>query len=134
MGRGLSDLQRCILTIAFENRESEGRDPGQTTHKKGADVYRWEIMERFYGWTPPAYARRDGRKPGGKKYRPQQIGPREYAAAQAAVSKAMNRLNNRGLIDIIEGRNHWTGGDLTLEGLDEARKLMAMSCVNPSST
>jgi hypothetical protein len=61
------------------------------------------------------------RHPGGKLFDVEEIGRERYNAACAAISRAMVRLEARGLVKRIYGRiSHWSGCDLTPEGVKAA--------------
>jgi hypothetical protein len=118
----LSGLQRTVLALALANRETEGRD----TDTPGADVTYAEILVAFYRWEPTSPLRRsDGsRVYGGQKFPKAEIGARPYAAALAAVSRAVKRLDDRGLVAaLVSTRAHWSGAKLTDQGVQVARAL-----------
>ena len=118
----LSSLQQQILTMAWANRVKEGR----TAESRGADLYYSEVLATVYGF-PPIWPIRYSenwkeyageRICGGKMFDRQAIGLARYNRAQAAVSRAMNRLGLRGLITCLCGRNcRWSGCSLTEKGL-----------------
>ena len=118
----LSSLQRQILAMSRVNRIKEGR----TDHEAhGADLYYSEIMVAVYGFPSSESLREmeagvltDKRKAGGKKFDRRAIGLARYNRAQAAISRAMRRLESRGLITLVCGRYaRWSGCSLTSEGL-----------------
>jgi len=86
----LSDLQKNILKIAFENRK----------HKKDlfkfrkADVYNREILARVYNF-PTLYDLKNVRSTS-VVFEPKKIGIKRYNAASAAVSRTFNSLVKRG--------------------------------------
>ena len=114
MGRGLSPLQTTILMLALAGREKH-QDPSSF----GADVYYSDIMVVFYGWTKQDTWHTG---PGSQKFSRQTIGGKRYAAAQAAVSRAVQRLNDRGLVQAVQGLN-WSGANLTDAGIRATTKL-----------
>jgi hypothetical protein len=136
MGRGLSELQRSILTLALHNRFAEGRCDGSN----GCDVYLPEILAVHFKWplayegTPTDIRRdRDGdddNKDGGIYSASQpwfskaMIGAKRYAAGHAALSRAMARLQSRGLITIRGGAySNWNGANLTRFGVAIAEQV-----------
>jgi len=96
MGRGLSELQRTILRIALDK-------PGRSVingQVVGTDVHQKHIHRAYYGDSPRTNATR------------------------AAVSRAMVRLSERGLITLTCAvYSNWSGGDLTKAGEAAAREL-----------
>lgn len=129
MARGLSELQRAILGMALANRQAEGRD-GKA--HSGADVTHAEVLASVYGWTPDksdlrysdSYSVKEHagkRRYGGHKFRKSVFCPGEYNAARASVSRAFKRLEERGLLDRVNGVfAWWAGGNLTQPGADVA--------------
>ena len=84
----LSILQRVILLLGWRRRRTFKSRP-RGFH---ADVYRAEVFDAYYGW-PYTYSQQ-----GNMRFSRREIGPRRYNAAQVAVTKAMQRLQKRGLI------------------------------------
>ncbi len=145
MGRGLSDLQKAILKLSWdeiqEHQKARGaldKDPvlmaewlEYYVHGRGAPVPEkfavlvkdnWtglidtnDIFISFYGWTPKTNRF-------GRKYIPKsEIGQKKYMAAYIAVRKSLNRLIARELMGVSRGR--YNGYALTIEGLDLMAKL-----------
>jgi hypothetical protein len=133
MGRGLSDLQQAAMRIASRNREAEGRTldtPG------GADAFYHEILAEHYGFEPtgplryPAhYGEHAGQRiAGGQKFSRQAIGARRYDAAKVALSRAVGRLEHRGLVQVRQAASsHWSGISLTEAGVLLAKQLTVNS-------
>jgi hypothetical protein len=130
MGRGLSELQKTILRRALSNRNAEGRQAGAW----GADVYRAEILADYWGWKmhayPPFYQQeRSGwqrRAHASQRFSRRRIGAARYDAAQAAVTRAFQRLADRGLVELRCGAfAQWSGASLTEIGVNFARNLSA---------
>ncbi|MFI1962414.1 hypothetical protein ACH46L_31760 [Streptomyces althioticus] len=113
MGRGLSPLQRQILLIAEENRRARRRRGGR------ADVYTAEVYARVYGFEP--MPGRDPRDPSTETFSHEQIGASAYNRAAASVSRALRRLEERGLLT----REPRAGGRLTPAGQRQAAALIA---------
>lgn len=139
MGRGLSDLQKCILRLA-----------GQNLGLSGPHVTNREVLIHHYGFAfemppmvPPARIRRfrsevkdegtwdgrrlradDGADLTGKAIKVRDIGERRVGAARAALGRALTRLISRGLLEYKGGR-FW-GYYLTLSGQSEADKLLTV--------
>ena len=116
MGRGLSKLQTTILVTALANREarSDGRH---------VDVYYDEVLIAFYGWPARLVW---GRRANGQHFNVAEIGKRKYDAGNAALSRAMIRLEHRGLITRHRGAYAgWSGAKLTEAGKAVAHRLTA---------
>ena len=114
MGRGLSELQRTALAIAYRNRQAGG-----VSDRNTVDAYYAEIMAEHYGFTP--HPRVDLHSPGRQHFSRSKIGPERYDAAKAALSRAMKRLEERGLVVVAQGANsHWSGIELTDAGVQAA--------------
>jgi hypothetical protein len=127
MGRGLSELQKTILRIAWRNREAERRHDGSG----GGDVVYAEVLAEHYGWHPsrcrlqaPSYEKEDEERRtfGSQHFAKEIIGERVYNAAHAALTRAMTRLATRGLVTLVYGVNsRWSGANLTADGVRLAR-------------
>jgi len=104
MGRGLSPLQKTILTLAFANRTS-----GNSYLNR--DLYKPEILINVWGWQPSRsnlFCTREAvdvdyvrRHPFGQLFCKSDIGSAQYNSAHASISRACRRLLRRGLI--LEG-------------------------------
>ena len=144
MGRGLSPLQKTVLRLALDNRVAEG-DPAARAARRAArrgftqtaaqlaesthpvDVYR--ALADYYEWGHRAvwpWSERvvKTRKPGGWTFSRDSVGAAQYNAGQAAVSRALRRLEDRGLITVRVGVHaRWTGANLTEAGVLAAEAL-----------
>jgi hypothetical protein len=125
---GLSTLQRWMLTEAAKNQDRERLGPNLlkrgTKTAVGADLYYSEVLAGFYKFpytqvavqdcTGKVYATDSLRcHQGTQRFKPEEIGRARYNAACAAISRAASRLERRGLVSVIRGRNsHWAGIDL----------------------
>jgi len=98
MGRGLSELQKCILRLALRNIEHEEQREWRNKHG-GVNVVYSEILNDYFG--------RHG----------------NVRSAQAAICRAVLRLEQRGLVVSVRGLCKWAGADLTPAGLQQAREL-----------
>jgi hypothetical protein len=118
---GLSKLQRWILDHAYQNRLAEHRDE----KSKGADLYYGEVLAGFYGFAyeHPRNPEMDTRDVFyGHVFQPDVIGRSRYNAAQAAVSRAMTRLEQRGLVVVLRSvYSHWAGISLLVMSSSEAK-------------
>jgi hypothetical protein len=107
MARGLSELQKKILKIAYRNR---GRI------SKGGDVKNCEILIEVYNF--PAHSPRPSYTAGTPQiFNRQEIGMKRYRSASVSVVKAFNRLAERRLAH----RKHNHGIILTEKGAKIAK-------------
>lgn len=127
MGRGLSDLQKWMLREALRNRDagkSRQHFPNDTDHEMqhpydGTDLVYGEIKARYYkfpfnppdAWHPKRFAREYGTANFSTKLP-------HYIAANVAISRAIDRLQRRGL-----ATHRYAGVTLTQAGIDVARGL-----------
>jgi hypothetical protein len=122
MGRGLSDLQRFILTEAA----------------KRSRLYYADVLRHFYGFPLKREFYDDGRpreprdlayepstwedggtlmRPGRHYFSPKEIGEATYRNAMAALSRSCKRLADRGLVEwIAAGYSRWSGVIITDKG------------------
>ena len=103
----LSPLQRTILRLGFSNRQ-------RCKDQRPIDVTRAEVLSGYYGWlvTP-----RHSRKIVFSRY---SVGPARYNSAQVSLTKAMQRLRRRGLIQTCVSPS---GAKLTSAGITAAQTL-----------
>jgi len=141
MGRGLSELQKTILKLSWDELEEHkkarievrndpellaewlavyvGRDDKPAPEKFAVMVKdNWlglietnDIFVKFYGWSP----RTD--RFGNRYFSKSEIGSKAYMAAYIAVRKSLNRLISRRLLTASEG-GRYRGYHLTSEGKD----------------
>ena len=90
MGRGLSALQRTALRMALDGSREEAPRCAHTTNA--------EVIKACYG-----FPRRPGRPDGIPRFSRAGIGEQRYNAAVAAVSRALARLESRGLVERWRG-------------------------------
>ena len=100
MGRGLSSLQRFILVRALNN-ELERLSQSAMHRQTLVEYYGFpEKIDPYYGTPVPPLGTNDPRFDCfGQYFNVQAIGKRRYRAAQAAVSRALRRLEARGLVE-----------------------------------
>ncbi|MDY7107509.1 MAG: hypothetical protein SYC29_02630 [Planctomycetota bacterium] len=104
----LSDLQKTILSLALNGRRS--------SRYRGADLIRAEILESYYGWEHSYVPQRLS----GIRFSRAAIGEKKYNSAQVAVSRAVQRLERRGLIRL----STWPQGILLTDtGVKAAEEL-----------
>jgi len=120
MSRGLSTLQKTILRMAYVNyavglRAADNRD---------VDVYFHEVLAAFWGWQPASPLRdHTGQFRPGQHFSRDAIGAERYNAAHASLSRAVVRLERRGLVTAHRGYVKWRGIRLTPAGFDAAKDL-----------
>ena len=110
MGRGHSQLTRTILLHARQNRLLGGMPEHEV------DVYRFDLLTSCFGWeqTPEVSIPR----PYDCRFRRDRIGEKRYSSCHASLTRALVRLEQRGLINYCG-----FGATLTDEGLAEADRL-----------
>jgi hypothetical protein len=86
MGRGLSGLQRYIL------RETARRER----------LHPADILAGFFGWPTLGPLRPEGERCRGLNFDREEVGPERYNASMASLSRAIRRLEDRGLIERSE--------------------------------
>ena len=124
MGRGLSDLQKSILLQAYKKLEQIGRYNDQSITGM---LLPSEVLAEFYGWeTQIEDSGHEEIYIGSQLFSKEEIGSNRYNSARAAVSKAFQRLEARGLVE----RVHTTQGShvaikLLHDGIEAAKRLLA---------
>ena len=114
----LSRLQRWILYAAFENRSGDPDAPK-------VDLYNHEILAGYFAFPMRWYDREPlHSNPGSHRFDRDQIGRARYDAAQASVSRAVRRMEARGLLKRYVGEvSRWAGLRLTDAGFEAATVL-----------
>ncbi len=102
----LSPLQRTILRLGINNRQ-------RCKDQRPIDVTRAEVLSGYYGWLVT---------PGHRKivFSRYSVGPARYNSAQVSLTKAMQRLRKRGLIQLSVNPS---GAKLTSVGITAAKTL-----------
>lgn len=114
MNPRLSPLQRTILRLGFSNRQ-------RRQDQRQIDVTRAEVLSGYYGQAvTPGHLNAVF-----SRYR---FGPARYNAAHVSLTKAMQRLRKRGLIQLdtdlpFLGRALPSGAKLTSAGITAAKTL-----------
>ena len=118
MGRGLSEIQKDILRLAVVNRDDPER-------KASTDLYYGQVYVDVFGWkVKHKYRRPLSEHPGGQNFDLDEIGRKHYDVVLASVSRAVRRLEERGLVVRMVGSTcHWAGLNLTDQGYILAREL-----------
>lgn len=117
MGKGLSDMQKFALRLAYENKQRGARYTAGG--QQYPQVQLWEFKAKWYGWpykdSPYTSLHFDTRR----------IGEKEYQAGKAATGRMITRLVERGLVrrTPVYGFMGW-GYELTEEGEEVARELI----------
>lgn len=118
MGRGLSELQKYIITTAATKEIDEYHPDGR--------LYNAEIFAGFYGWRSGYYDNEGNFVPHSSpviatpNFHPGKlIDRKKYNTAQVVVRKACDRLEKRGLVEGIVGRS-WAGVRITDKGREVA--------------
>lgn len=94
---GLSQLQRKILHLT----------------RAKTKAYFHEIMAAVHGWRDKAAHQHSG-----QHFSPAQVGVARYNASHAALSRAVSRLESRGLVTVHKGAlAQWTYVALTTDGM-----------------
>lgn len=114
MGRGLSELQKTILRVAlekhlaFEARIASGNDYRGFLE---GDTDRAQVLMEHFGWEQYGgdYPRQVF------DFLPEEIGREKYRAGQAALSRAIRRLIDRGLLDRMYNSNDRRGATMLSE-------------------
>ena len=139
MGRGLSDLQRHILVSALANVQAgKGSKHYPDGTIGGADLLNAEVLAVVYGFPlkrKHSWHLKNGlREYGDQKFSKSELGAKRYAAAHAALSRAITRLEQRGLVGVFSGvHSGWTGVRLTEAGVALAAEL-SVRCAGNSPT
>jgi hypothetical protein len=121
MGRGLSDLQRYILT------EAGKRPPIDTAHQVPETQLNFnEILEGFFGWRAKRGILNF------YHFSKLEIGEKKYRSVMAALSRSLARLEQRGLVEIHRGHAKWTRITITDQGREwlSVNTLSKWDCVN----
>jgi len=137
MGRGLSELQKTILSMAYENykkytseawikKEIEEYKRLRIMSAYGGvllpkeytpfhfDLYHYEILAHLIGLDPNKMCEYDV-----KRFKPESIGYKKYKSLNASVYRAISRLWKRGLIVWYPFNHHSTSGiKLTEKGIE----------------
>jgi hypothetical protein len=118
MGRGLSDLQKKILHMAYQNRTIKER-------KQGVDLRYPDVLREWWGWEPvrgPRWEKGERCDASSQYFSKRQIGEREYRSAEASLSRAVGSLAERGLVYRARLFGHGVV-NLTEEGTEVAARL-----------
>jgi hypothetical protein len=134
MGRGLSPLQQQILLAARRGRAT--RDRATFGPPEAPDALLAELLHEVLVWPLHLASQWHWRtgtpelRRGGQNFRRAQIGLARYNAGRAAVSRALARLERRGLLTRRWGMfSNWAGVRLTPAGLRVADRLSVTKVV-----
>ena len=136
MGRGLSQLQRFILSEAAKRKRIYYCEIC-------VEYFGWKLTKKRWGWKQEGFERwgptrtnskRVGlgkleeestppdevgmlKNPGAQFFSRREIGEREYSRVMATLSRSCLRLQQRGLVRCLRGKfSHWAGVEITGEG------------------
>ena len=124
MARGLSDLQKNILVMAYSRKLKALTEGTYMARGYGCDLLAAHVLEGYYGWkTAGIY---DYIAPGGHNFDRETIGRNEYNSVRSTLSKTFKGLQDRGLVLLSYGNKHvsWSGINLTEEGIEKAKELL----------
>jgi hypothetical protein len=129
MGKGLSNLQKFILVKSVENESQKNRDVDGFKRLygiiiEGNDIYAPEVMYYYYNFP----LRRNIPGPGTLRHSWQhfsmnEIGTSKYKSAQASVSKAFSRLEERGFLVRWYYEKKFMAARLTDKGREKGMEL-----------
>lgn len=128
MARGLSDLQKSILIQAYKKLEQIG---AYVDGKYYGMLFTAEVLAEYYGFEMQILYWQDGEPVlkdidiGSQNFSKEQIGSKRYNSANAAVSKAFQRLEARGLITRYYSITGHVLLKLTKRGIEMAKRLLA---------
>jgi len=149
MGRGLSELQKTILSMAYENhkkytseawikKEIEEYNKLRVMSAYGGvllpkeytpfhfDLYHYEILAHLIGLDPNKM--NEYRV---KRLKPELIGHKKYRSLNASVSRAISRLWKRQLIDWYPFNHQSTSGiKLTEKGIEWVNGYIKCQVIN----
>jgi hypothetical protein len=132
--KGLSTLQRWVLTSALANREKENRNDQD---RYGADLLISEIKHRYFQIPlvhPEHYTKASFRESESKYILSSEAAGRQvghifkktsvasYNAISVSCSRCITRLGKRGLVRLMQG-SAWAGVNLTEAGIQAASYL-----------
>lgn len=123
----LSRLQRFILHTAYRNRLAE--DGLTAKGKPRVDLYYHEVLAGYFEFPVAHYASNLREHPGSHRFDREAIGQARYNAAQASLSRAARRLEDRGLINRYNAAASWWAGlrltDSAITALSKAEHELA---------
>lgn len=129
MARGLSDLQKWMLIRALENHDSGHQEAGHLYRNEvRADYYKFPVWDHWAGRVVENHTRESLRERFRQLFAKSQIS--NYAAVNLAITRAMIRLENRGLVQCwCPTYGHQGIGWITLteKGIEQARLLAALA-------
>jgi len=124
MARGLSDLQKNILVMAYSRKLKALTEGTYMARGYGCDLLAAHVLEGYYGWkTAGIY---DYIAPGGHNFDRATIGRNKYNSTRSTLSNTFRSLVYRGLVTLSSGNEYvtWSGINLTEEGIEKAKELL----------
>ena len=113
MARGLWDLEKRLLTLAYEKKMHRSR-PGLcdvSTTQVLLEIYDWPLVENCFSLSEHNFDRNE-------------IGLREYNRGMASVSRCLKRLEARGLATRFKSIHACSGISLTPAGIEASKELL----------
>jgi len=106
--RGISVLQRAIIRIAYQHR--------QRARSNQADLFFYQfVVEYFWKSTRAEEGKPD---PDRQHFQRKKVGRRRYQRRMNTLSRAVTRLEERGLVRRVKVKGcQWAGLNLTSKGL-----------------
>jgi len=105
--RGISVLQRAIIRIAYQHR--------QRAESNQADLFFYQFVVEYFFKATRAEDKPD---PDRQHFTRKKVGRRRYQRTMTSLSRAVTRLEERGLVRRVKVKGcQWTGLSLTSKGL-----------------
>jgi len=112
--RGISVLQRAIIRIAYQHRQRVGGS-------NQADLFFYQFVVEYF-WKSTR-AEEDKPDPDRQHFKRKRVGRRRYQLKMHSLSRAVTRLEDRGLVWRVKRKGcQWAGLNLTAEGVEVAER------------
>jgi len=111
--RGISVLQRAIIRIAYAHR--------QRAESNQADLFFYQFAAKYF-WKSTRLEE-DKPDPDRQHFKRKKVGRRRYQLKMTSLSRAVSRLEERGLVRRVKVKGcQWAGLNLTSKGLERAEE------------